>query len=170
MLPLPYKNVSDNELLVAHVWNYDHKVISFFTQRGCLLHSSRLSSHAICGTIFSNVRGYAYMYNVIESGLTKCLELCCLWVGGVYVTIPFVLHKTNLGSVICTACVGYEAQEYEMSDWFKYIIEEYIKDIQRNEIGSITSYMSRINSGCGVLVSLRVFSKIAQYVDEWSRL
>ncbi len=167
MLPLPYENISDNELLVAHVWKYDQRVISFFTQK---VRSSRLSSHAIRGTIFSNVEGYIYMYNVIESGLTKCLELCCLWVGGVYFTMPFVLHRTNVTRIVCTACVGVETREYQTSDWFKYVVEEYIKDIQQNERVSITSYMQRVNRGCGVLVSLRVFTKIAQCIDEWSRL
>ena len=61
MLPIPYETVSDNEPLVAHVWDYDIKVISFFSQRVFLPDSSRLSSHAICRTIFSGVRGYAYI-------------------------------------------------------------------------------------------------------------
>jgi hypothetical protein len=167
MLPLPYKNISDNELLVSYVWNCDEKFISLFTQRVHL--STRLSSHAIRGTIFSNVAGYMYMHNVLESGLTKCLELCCLWVGGGYFTMPFVMHRTVATHIVCTSCDG-DAREYHVANWFKYIVEEYIRDIRYNQKALITSYMTQVNNGCSVLVSLRVFSKIAQYVDEWSRL
>ena len=81
-----------------------------------------------------------------------------------------MLHRTNLRSVVCAACVGSEYREYQISDWVKFIIEEYIRDIQQNEAHSISSHMSRINNGCNVLVSLRVFTKVAQYMDEWSRL
>ncbi len=167
MLPIPYETVSDNEPLVAHVWNCDREVISSFTQRVFPLDPTRLSTHAICGTIFSGVRGYAYMFGVIESHLTKCLELCFLLVGGSYFTIPFMLHRTNLRVVVCGVCEGFE---YHISDSVKYIIEEYIRDTQQSEARPISNYMSRINNACNVVVSLRVFTKVAQYLDEWTRL
>ncbi len=167
MLPTPYEVVSDNEPLVAHVWNCDKKIILSFTQRTRLLDPQRLLTHAICGTIFSGVKGYAYMFGVVESRLTKCLELCFLLVGGAYFTIPFMMHRTSLGFVVCGVCEGYE---YQISNWVKFVIEEYIKDIQQNEAQPINVYMTRINNGCNMVVSLRVFTKIAQYLDEWSRL
>ena len=136
MLPIPYEIVSDNEALVAHVWNCDRKIISSFTQRICTF-DTRLSSYAICGIIFSGVKGYAYMFGVIESCLTKCIELCFLLVGGAYFTIPFMLHRTNLRCVVCGVCEGFE---YHISDWVKFVIEEYIRDKQQNEAHPISDY------------------------------
>ncbi len=106
-----------------------------------------------------------YIYMLLRDG--KCIELCFLQSGGSrHFTLPLVFH-VHLISVVCGVCEGVD---YRTSFWIKFVIEQYIRDLQRNEAHSIIYYMARINEECKVLVLLRVFAKVVQYLKEWNCL